>query len=150
MFYIIFINLINSKLFLACNLHLQMYEDGKYMFKFFKMVLTILLLISYNTFSQEDRPSTIDNSKFMSQSVPATMKSGQDYALVVTFENNGTTIWMPESYRLNIIEGPGTQSAITWGVSNMVITEPISPGKTVTFEIKATRSFNRRYILFPV
>jgi len=78
-----------------------------------------------------------NNSKFISQSAPAAVESGEVFSVSVTFENTGTSTWNSgDMYRL------GTQSPqdnTIWGVGNRVeLTGPVAPGEQVTFTMDLT------------
>lgn len=94
-------------------------------------IISMLLFFS-STLAQ----STIDNSKFVNQSVPERMSPGESYNLVLTFENNGTTSWVPGDYRLRI--SPLTSSASEWSINEMDLTQRIESGNTASFEVKVT------------
>jgi len=82
--------------------------------------------------------STIDNSKFISHSIPDNMTAGETYNVVVTFENSGTTIWNAGEYKLRVLgTGNNTYTGTNvWGVMDQSLTSHIEPGKTLTFELK--------------
>jgi hypothetical protein len=83
----------------------------------------------------QDITRTVDNSKFITQSIPDNMAAGENYNGIVTFENTGTTTWYPNEYKLRIIAGPSVTMG-TWGISEMPITQIIEPGKTISIELK--------------
>ena len=77
----------------------------------------------------------LDNAAFVSQSVPATMIAGQNYAVSVTMQNNGSTTWPAGS------AGLGSQNAqdnTTWGLNRVPLTTPVGPGASRTFNFSVT------------
>lgn len=97
---------------------------------FLTIVLTIILGITTNITAQ------VDNSKFVTQSVPDRMVPGQTYNLIVTFENNGSTSWAPGDYKLRVTSTDGKTPSWTGGEMDLV--KVIEPGNTATFEVKVT------------
>lgn len=53
-------------------------------------------------YAQDGTLRTVDNSNFVSQSVPDNMVAGETYKVIVTFKNVGTTTWRPDEYKLRI------------------------------------------------
>jgi hypothetical protein len=79
----------------------------------------------------------VDDAKFINQSVPDRMSPSESYNLIVTFENNGTTSWMPGEYKLRV--NSGSQSVYSvWSIMETDLTKVIEPGNTATFEVKVT------------
>lgn len=102
----------------------------------------LFMLIIYITFcfyiNAQGVNSTIDNSKFVSHSIPDNMTRSETYNVVVTFENTGTTVWKAGEYKLRVL-GTGNTSFTSpniWGVTDQSLTSQIDPGKTLTFELK--------------
>ena len=97
----------------------------------------LLSLFSLNLFSQ----STVDNSRFLKQSVPSNMGTGESYKTVITFENNGTTTWLPAEYKL-VVFGSGNSTdyigAAPWNVADMPLSSALSPGQSISFEVTLT------------
>ena len=79
-----------------------------------------------------------NDAKFVKQSVPATMISGQEYELSVAVKNTGTEIWTTEKqYRLG---SQNPQDNNYWrGRINLDSKEKVKPGeiKKFTFKVKA-------------
>ncbi len=98
------------------------------------LVLLLLLVCSYTINSQT---STVDNAKFINQSVPDRMTPGESYTLILTFENTGTTYWSPGEYRIRVNTVDIKPSSL-WSVSEMDLVKIIEPGNTATFEVKVT------------
>lgn len=80
---------------------------------------------------------TVDNAKFITQSIPGRMSPEQTYNLIVTFENIGTTTWYPGGYKLRISSGANSSYSV-WSVSDLDIVKRIDPGTSVSFEVKVT------------
>jgi hypothetical protein len=91
------------------------------------LLLTAMLLSVQFSISQ----STIDNSKFVNQSIPDQMAPGQGYTLIVTYENNGTTSWVPGEYRLRVL----SDNENVWSISDMDLTQTVEPGNTASFNV---------------
>lgn len=95
----------------------------------------LFLLISCTfIFSQS---TTVDNSRFINQSVPDRMTPGQTYELIFTFENNGTTYWTPGDYRIRV-SSDGSSMGTVWAPTDMDFVRTIEPGNTATFQVKVT------------
>lgn len=94
------------------------------------LLLTIVLLTGTASIAQ------VDNSKFVTQSIPDRMSPGQTYNVIVTFENNGTTSWAPGDYKLRVTSTDGKSPAWTGG--DMDLVKVIEPGNTASFELKVT------------
>jgi RHS repeat-associated protein len=77
-----------------------------------------------------------NNAAFVSQTVPAIMTPGQNYAVSVTMQNTGTTTWTSaDSYKL------GSQNPLNntkWGFSRVVLPNDVPPGQNVTFNFTVT------------
>lgn len=101
------------------------------------LVLFLLSVISFHNFSQP----TVDNARFLKQSVPTNMGAGESYKTVITFENNGTTVWLPKEYKLVVI-GSGSSTdyigASPWNVADMPLSSALSPGQSISFEVTLT------------
>lgn len=97
---------------------------------FLTMMLAISTALTVNISAQ------VDNSKFVTQSVPDRMSPGQAYNLIVTFENTGTTSWAPGDYKLRLTSTDGKTPAWTGG--DMDLVKIIEPGNTASFELKVT------------
>jgi hypothetical protein len=89
-------------------------------------------------YAQDGTTRTVDNSNFVSQSVPGNMVTGETYKVIVTFMNVGTTTWKPDEYKLRIESGPEASAVNVWGVSDVNLSYNVEPGKTVSFELKVT------------
>ncbi len=94
------------------------------------IALFIFLLTCNLTFSQ-----TIDNSRFLKQSIPSTMAAGEKYQAVITFMNNGTTIWLPKEYTLQMLNSDGSTTNGWWGVTEMDLKVGVAAGQSISFEI---------------
>lgn len=81
--------------------------------------------------------TTYDNAKFINQSIPDQMNPGETYTLIITFENTGTTHWIPGEYRIRINSADQRPMPI-WSTSEMDLVKTIEPGNTATFEVKVT------------
>lgn len=79
------------------------------------------------------QPVPVDNASFVSQSVPATMITGQSYSVSITMKNTGNTTWNNAlNYRLG---SQNPQDNGIWGIGRVVVSnsDSIAPGKTKTF-----------------
>lgn len=81
--------------------------------------------------------TTLDNAKFVNQSVPDQMNPGDNYNLILTFENTGTTSWIPGEYRLRVNSADQKPYSM-WVSTDMDLVKVIEPGNTATFEVKVT------------
>jgi uncharacterized membrane protein len=77
-----------------------------------------------------------DSAAFVSQSVPTSMNAGQNYPVVVTMKNNGTTTWAAGAYMLG---SQNPQENMTWGINHVVLLNPVAPNSDVTlsFNVRA-------------
>lgn len=94
--------------------------------------LAFSLILTAGLFGQG---RTVDDAKFINQSIPDRMSPGQSYTLIVTFENTGTTAWTPNDYSLRINPGKEDIKSI-WSVDEFPIGKFIEKGNTVSFEVK--------------
>ncbi|MCI0448952.1 MAG: hypothetical protein L0Y79_04085 [Chlorobi bacterium] len=98
------------------------------------VIFTLLIL----TFSVKSQDGIVDNSKFVSQSIPDNMTAGETYKIIVTFENTGTTNWKPDEYMLKIMGEIEAGSMNTWGHPEVNLAQVVEAGNTVSFELKIT------------
>ncbi len=83
-------------------------------------------------------PISGDSSQFVSQSVPATLDTGQVRAVSVTMTNNGSTTWTPGlQYRLG---AQNPQDNVTWGVGRVSLPNgtSVAPGQQFAFSFNVT------------
>jgi Putative Ig domain/Matrixin/Ig-like domain from next to BRCA1 gene len=73
-----------------------------------------------------------NNASFVSQTVPATMTTGQSTSVTVTMNNNGSTTWAAGTYSLQ------SQAGSTWGISRVNVASPIAPGSNGVFTFTIT------------
>jgi hypothetical protein len=78
---------------------------------------------------------TANNSQFVSQSVPSSMKIRTANPVTVTFKNTGTATWKPGSYYLYSQNPVGN---VTWRLAKVALTGNVAPGASVTFSFNAT------------
>lgn len=83
--------------------------------------------------------SPVDDSQFVSQSVPATLNAGETRSVSVTMRNSGSSTWTPANgYKLG---SQNPQDNGTWGTGRVDLAagNSIAPGqqKTFTFNITA-------------
>lgn len=78
----------------------------------------------------------INNAEFVSQSVPATMITGQSYNVSVTMRNSGTTTWSAATEHKLGSQNPTDNS--TWGGGRVQLTSPVAPGQQYTFSFTVT------------
>lgn len=78
----------------------------------------------------------VNSAEFVSQSVSATMYSGEKYTVSVTMRNSGTSTWTAANqYRL------GSQNPMdnqTWGLGRVDVAASVAPGQTYTFTFTVT------------
>jgi hypothetical protein len=110
------------------------------MFKIFQRAIFAMFIfaVSMNICGQ----TTVDNSKFINQSVPDRMSPAQSYNLIITFENTGTTYWTPGEYRLRIIPEENIAGNSVWSTNELDLVKTIEPGNTASFEVKVTSPSN--------
>jgi glucose/arabinose dehydrogenase len=72
-----------------------------------------------------------DAAQFISQTAPASMKTGQTYAISITVKNVGTKTWDPTTFRLG---SANARDNLTWGLNRVFLTSPVAPGAQVTFK----------------
>ena len=78
----------------------------------------------------------VNNSAFVSQTIPTTMTTGQTYPVSVTYQNTGTTTWTAAAlYRLVSQDPPGGR---TWGTTRAYLSAPVPPGQSTTFSFTVT------------
>ncbi len=78
----------------------------------------------------------VDDSQYVSQSVPTTMVSGQVYPITVTMKNTGTSDWITaSSYALG---SQNPQDNTTWGSARQSVGSTISPNGQKTFSFNVT------------
>lgn len=77
-----------------------------------------------------------NGATFVSQTVPANMKTGHKYTVTVTMRNSGTKTWTAaESHRL----GPqNPQDTNIWGITRVNVPASVAPGASVTFTYTVT------------
>jgi len=90
------------------------------------IISLVLFLLSLGTYAQ-------NNAQFISQDLPETVESGQEYNITVTYKNTGSTTWTTDSYKL------GTQRPLdntVWVSANRIpLPRNISPEEEVVFNI---------------
>jgi hypothetical protein len=99
-------------------------------------LIVLLMAISISQFSYAQGTS-LDNARFISQSVPDNVASGQTYTFVVTYENNGTLSWTPNDYRLKILS-IDAKAFNVWGIDEIPLAQVVEVGHSISFEIKIT------------
>ncbi|MBA2674408.1 hypothetical protein, partial [Ramlibacter sp.] len=99
---------------------------------FLRRAFALLALLLASSLAQAQ-----NNAAFVSQSVPATMVSGQKYNVSITLFNNGTNTWSPTSFQLGSQSPANNQ---TWGLSRVPVLTYVARGKdnyTFAFEVTA-------------
>jgi len=79
-----------------------------------------------------------NGAQFISQTVPASMVTGQSYSVAVTMKNTGATVWIAAGqYRLG---SQNPRDGWTWGLNraNLSDSESISAGQSKTFTFNVT------------
>ena len=66
------------------------------------------------------------------------MIAGQSYAVSVTMQNTGMTVWSPST--LHALGSQYARDNATWGMSRVSLPAPVLPGGTVTFSFTITAS----------
>jgi hypothetical protein len=80
--------------------------------------------------------SAADESRFLSQAVPASLSAGSSTSVSLTFMNTGTTSWtVPGGYTLAC---PDVGTAGTWEVDTVGLPGPVEAGTSVTFTFRVT------------
>jgi len=78
----------------------------------------------------------VNQSQFVSQSVPTTMVAGQTYAVSVTMKNTSGTTWSAaNTYGLGAIVPWGTNP---WGITRVPMPSSVAPEQNVTFSFNVT------------
>ena len=77
-----------------------------------------------------------DNSSFVSQSVPASVRVGIRVAVSLTFRNTGTTSWTPAGGY--VLGSPNPANSATWEVSSVALPSAVAPGSSVTFNFNVS------------
>jgi alkylated DNA repair dioxygenase AlkB len=73
----------------------------------------------------------LNDSAFVSQTVPTSMTPGQSYPVTVTMKNTGNVVWkMGAGYRLG---SQNPQDNGTWGLGRVELPNDVAPGAQVTF-----------------
>jgi hypothetical protein len=73
-----------------------------------------------------------NNAAFVSQTVPATLTTGQSSSVTVTMSNSGTTTWAAGTYSLQ------SQAGASWGISRVNVASPVAPGGSAAFTFTIT------------
>lgn len=76
-----------------------------------------------------------DSAQFVSQSVPASLNTGQGAVVSVVMNNNGSTTWLPGTYSLGSRNPAGST---TWGMSSVALASSVAPGGNATFSFTIT------------
>jgi hypothetical protein len=72
----------------------------------------------------------VDGAAYVGQSVPGSMVGGQQYSVVVTVRNTGTTVWTPAAgHRLG---SQNPQDNQVWGLGRVLLPGAVAPGDAVT------------------
>lgn len=76
-----------------------------------------------------------NNAAFVSQTVPSSMTAGQSATVSVTMSNTGTNTWAAGTYMLGSLNPQGN---VTWGLSQVGLAAPVSPGGQAAFTFNVT------------
>jgi len=88
------------------------------------------------TFTPTFTPTPRANeAQFVSQSVPAQMNAGQQYAVSVVMRNTGSNTWFPGSYKLG---SQNPHENRNWGSSRIDLTTTVAPGQNGVFSWTVT------------
>jgi hypothetical protein len=79
--------------------------------------------------------ATSNNAAFISQSVPASLTTGQTATVSITMRNSGTSTWVPGTYFLG---SQNPQDNATWGLSRVSLGSTVAPGSDATFAFNIT------------
>jgi hypothetical protein len=75
-----------------------------------------------------------DSSSFISQSVPASMRTGGRVLVSLTFKNTGTTPWtISGGY---VLATPNPDHGAIWQVSSVALPSEVEAGSSVTFSFR--------------
>ncbi len=95
------------------------------------VIIAILLGTALSASAKKKpKPKTKLNAQFVSQSVPTTMVTGQNYSVSVTMFNSGTKAWSPTTVALSS-QNPAGNS--TWGLTSSGLLNSVASGVTQTF-----------------
>jgi hypothetical protein len=83
-----------------------------------------------------------DGAAFVTQSVPASLNTGQSSSVSVTMNNNGTTTWSPGVYKL------GSLNSTSWGVTEVNLASSVPPGGNAVFSFNVTAPSSAGTYLF--
>ena len=104
--------------------------------KAFNRILGLFTIIAALHGYTAAQTQTVDNARFINQSIPDRMNPGETYNLILTFENTGSTSWNSDySIRVNSVD---QKINSVWSVSEMELGRVIEPGNTATIELKVT------------
>ena len=78
----------------------------------------------------------LNNSGFVSQTMPATMNAGQTYPITITLTNTGTTTWTGGS--LYFLASQNPPDNLTWGLNRVIMPTSVPPATAVTFGFNVT------------
>ncbi len=109
--------------------------------RLFFLLVTAAVLVVFAA----DMPTALgaNDAAYVSQNVPGFVAAGQSYAVAVTFENVGTSIWshiaQPSAVACNL-GSQNPQDNTTWGVARVPLTvgNDTAPGETETFVFTIT------------
>jgi hypothetical protein len=111
----------------AYNFQWQMYQNGGIGF-FGQMSPNVVIQVG-------SAPPPVNDASFVSQTVPATMTTGQTYSIGITMQNSGTTIWTTNTFKLG---SQNPQDNTTWGLNRVNLPSTVAPGGQVTFTFNVT------------
>lgn len=77
-----------------------------------------------------------NDAKFISHTVPLTMKAGQQYTITLRFQNTGSTTWLSANGYWLSSQNPALN--YTWGLRNQGIANAVSPDSIGTFNLYVT------------
>lgn len=78
----------------------------------------------------------VDNAEYVSQSVPASLTTGQVATVSMQMKNTGTTTWTTgQNYRFG---SSNPIDNLTWGLGRLELPGDVAPGQTVTFNFNIT------------
>ncbi|MCL6455553.1 MAG: IPT/TIG domain-containing protein, partial [Ralstonia pickettii] len=85
--------------------------------------------------SQDDFVVPTQAAAFVTQTVPATMTSGQSYPVSITMQNVGSATWtIADGYKLASQAPPGNTN---WGLNRVALPNDVPSGQNVTFNFTA-------------
>jgi len=75
--------------------------------------------------------AVVNNSEFISQTVPTSLNANEQFSVSLTFKNTGNTTWSENDlFRLG---SKSPDNNLNWGENRMYLSNPVAPGEEITF-----------------